>query len=339
MTEQTLADFLNTISDTGLREVIRAIVAAGDAIKMIDRAFMVKEGEGHRSGVTAGDRIAEQSIVSALTRNFPEARILSEEDTSHPNILRKDAPEGILELPQVFIVDPTDGTALYGSKLDGWCVGAGEMRRGRLISSVIYAPATNNGVLVVAESEGSVRVAEWDWSQVTTYGPVASKRPSRQSIFLTGVNTMLYPSVAATISNIVPNFKAHYTKGSGLFALAMVACGRAQAVLQPPEKVWDWAPAYRAVKQGGNVFKFFRLIDEPDWHPDPAIEPEKQTPTRMLVPIEHYDRWAFVTLKEDTQSRLGFVAGEPAFVEKIWNELPRRGWLRVNPDTVSGTWE
>jgi hypothetical protein len=63
----------------------------------------------------------------------------------------------------------------------------------------------------------------------------------------------------------------------------------------------------------GGVFRFFRLKDGD------------------LIPVERYDERAFKAGKEN---RLGFVAGEPGIVDKLFALLPKTGWERHDPDTI-----
>ena len=116
---------------------------------------------------------------------------------------------------------------------------------------------------------------------------------------------------------IAANVRAKYDVGSGLFGLMSVALGRAQVIVQTPQKAWDWVQGYRAILDTGNVFHFFRLKDG------------------NLIPVEHYDFEAFCFASEH---RLGFIAGEPALAQKLFDKLPKTGWARVRPDTVTGTW-
>lgn len=293
--------------------VIRAVWRAGEAAKKERREFQVKSGEGHRSGATEGDATAQALLTDSLHSMFPSAAFLCEEDTAHAQALDKTNPKGLFS-NVAYVIDPIDGTTPYASRLGDWCVGCGVMISGVLKTSVIYAPEVNGGMLVVGDRGGKVVVMDGTRvSEITVTPPPAAK-----SIVYVGVDTLLYPSVTAALPEIAANVRGVYVAGSGILALARVACGRAQAVIQTPQKAWDWAAAYAAVLASGNVMRFFRLKDG----------------TR--VPIEHYNFDAFCYLPKE--NRLGFVAGVPDLVDRIWNLLPAEGWSRQNPDIIAGRW-
>jgi len=294
---------------------------AGEAIPTLPRKFEVKAGEGHRSGITKGDELSQIILLSRLAGTFPEARFLCEEDSSHSATLSKTNPEGILDKGLRFVLDSLDSTARYGSEMDGWSVVAGTIQDGEIEGSAVFAPASNGGILVSSARGEGIITAEWDGNSVDCRrlcGRVPT--PAKKSVILLGVDTLLYNNVTAITPRIAANVRAIFTSGSGALGLAWVACGRAQAIIQTPQKAWDWAGAYRSVIEGGNVFRFFRIVDG------------------NLVPAETYDFESFRTFKDSNANRLGFVAGEPEMTDRLFDLLPRTGWERTIPDTVSGTW-
>lgn len=311
-----------------VRRAALSALAAGDMTKKMKLESEVKAGDGHRSIVTKADKTAEAMLVADLVEQFPDAKIMSEEDADNANMVDKKNPEALLSSELAFVVDPVDGTAPRASKLGTWCVGVGVLWRGEMIGSVIYAPAINDGMLVVSELGGAPRVTEWGGMSEVIYPPAKSTAP--KNCFVTfGVDSTLYPSMMNILPEIAANVRCIGMANSGILALAQLACGRVQAVVQTPQKAWDWATAHNAVLQGGKVFRFFRFVPDPD--ADPKAESD------MLVPAPTYDLDAFRYLPK--QHRLGFVAGEPEIADRIFNLLPRRGLARTNPETVSGNWK
>jgi myo-inositol-1(or 4)-monophosphatase len=305
-----------------MRILTDAVLEAGMAIPCLPRTFEVKAGEGHRSGVTKGDEMSRDILFSKLTEAFPEALILSEEESSHPQSLPKENPQGILGEGLRFVIDPLDSTARYGQKMDGWSVGGGMLICGDIMGGAVFAPASNGGLLVAATIGQGVTIVEWDGRQTNTISSIAlPETPPKKSVVLLGVDALLYGNIATLNPTIAANVRAVFTSGSGLLGLAWVAARRAQAIIQTPQKAWDWVGAYRAIIESGNVFRFFRIVEG------------------NLVPVETYDFDAFRTLKNSNANRLGFVAGEPDMAERLFNLLPKTGWERTIPDTVSGMWK
>lgn len=314
------------ISDQAILAATQGVLEAGEAIKKLDPNPVAKEG--HRSVITTGDNLSGDILVRCLTSAFPKAPILSEEDSSHPNMLNKDNPEGLFLADLSFVIDPLDGTAPYSSKLANWCVAACILRKGKIIGGAVFAPAINGGMLLVSEKDRETFVVDW----ITNGGRVRTvakngETPPEKCFIVFGVDSTLYSSMTSVLPKIAPNVRCMGMANSGILALSQLACRKIQVVVQTPQKAWDWAGGYRAVKESGQIFRFFRLV--------PDIDSANRED--MLVPIEDYDFDAFRYLPK--QHRLGFVAGEPAITERIFNLLPRHGWLRTNPDTAEGKWQ
>ncbi len=311
--------FLRSQCSELLENVAEAVVFAGSKVCSLPRAAVVKAGEGHRSVVTEGDEASQKILLDRLSLLYPKAKFLCEEDSEHPAMLSKYDPRGLFYTDLVFIVDSLDSTARYGANIGGWSVVVGIMQRSHITGSVVYAPALNGGLLVVAEDK-RLALAEWDgeggFCSLGVRGPTASS----SSVVLLGVDALLYPTITVFVPEVAANVRAVFTSGSGALGLALVACGRAQAIIQTPQKAWDWAGAYRAVLEGGGVFLFFRITQD-----------------GILAPLNSYNHEAFCYLPKT--NRLGFVAGEPALACKLFDLLPKTNWARTNPDTVTGAWK
>lgn len=297
-------------------QLASVIYHAGNIARTSDRQPTVKAGEGHRSIETAGDNIAQEYILEQLS-HYPDLKFLCEEDSENPRVLNKKKPLGILAGKTV-VVDPIDGTASYASKDSHWVTAAGLLLDGKFVGSALYAPEMNGGVFCASYGDGVTLFSE-NGSQLRKVDPASSVLSAKQSIIYRGVDTELYWNAVQLSHKIAPNFRAVYTRGSGLLGLMYVALGRAQAIIQTPQKAWDWAPAYHAVVRAGKVFRFFRIVNT------------------ELVPVERFDYQSFIFDKNNRDNRLGFIAGEPDVANKLFDLLPTTGWERISPDT-SGVW-
>lgn len=296
----------------------KAVVKAGKAICELPRVFQVKEGEGHRSGITKGDLRSQEILLQELGQ-FPYARFLCEEDTSHPSAFNKKNPQGILNEDCVFIIDAIDSTARYGAELDGWCVAVGVMEYGEITGGAVFAPASQGGFLVVSEKGKGVTTMEWD-GRVIRSVIARGETPPKDSIVLFGADAPLFRNIANILPEIYANVRLASSGSSGILSFARVGARRVQAVIQTPQKAWDWIPAYRAALETGNTVHFFRTVKG------------------ELVPVPTYDFESMCTSMQIKSARLGFVAGEPALAQRLFDLLPRTGWERFVPDTVSGKW-
>ncbi|MEK7641192.1 MAG: inositol monophosphatase family protein [Patescibacteria group bacterium] len=328
--DRALTDFYPAI-----RTAAKAAAEAGRVAQWSDRGAKTKAGEGHRSIVTAGDHGAEKILVEKILRDFPQSKILSEEDADNPNMLKKDDPAGLFEAPLAFIIDPIDGTAPYGSFLGTWCVSAGVMVNGNLFGGAVYAPDLNGGMLVVAQDGLGGNIYDGPqsemWQRRNWLEPLEDKDnqstdPKKATVFF-GVDSMLYKSMTDLMPTIAANVRVTGIANSGILALAQVACGRITAVVQTPQKAWDWAGAYRAVLETGRIFSFFRLV------------PDTENPGADKLVEVGENKYDFKAFKYEKVNRLGYVAGEPEMVRRLMALLPRKGWARTNPENVSGAWK
>ena len=294
------------------RHLIRAVVLAGESVKKMYRHAEIAEGQGHRSLITEGDVMARDIMVAHLAAEIHGIKILSEEENNNPSLLSKKDPRGILGKGIFGIIDPIDSTVRFAHDMAGWGVAGGVIVDGSIEMSAVYAPADNQGLFVSAARDGGVWCKEW--ARKPRRISIDRNRLLKESVLLFGVDVTLYRSIMLAVSIIAPKMQAVYTSGSGILGLAKIATGKADVVIQTPQKAWDWATAYRAVIESGNIFQFFRIRDNGD-----------------IVPVATYDYEAFCY---EPSGRLGYVAGVPSLVQKIWRVLPKTGWQKIDPDTV-----
>lgn len=291
------------------KSLIISVIEAGEKAKTLGRNATVKAGDGHRSIITEADEASNEHILSSL-KDYPDARFLCEEGSHDPRTLSRDDPSGILQGACRAVVDSLDGTSRFASRYPDWCVAAGALSFGRIRASVITAPQANGGTICFS-CENSVFLSEG--FSLPEEVPYLSAKPLKEAVILRGVDTELYGNMLKIMPRVASSVRAVYTEGSGLFALMSVVLGRASAVIQTPQKAWDWVPAYHALTNVGGAFKFFRLNDG------------------NLIPVEDFDYDAFTYKKEN---RLGFVAGEPEMANRLFDILPAAGWERHDPDTI-----
>lgn len=297
---------------------VEAAIKAAAVIKKYSTNARVKTKEGHRSIVTKADAESEKKIFSHILRRFPDAKILAEEETNNPAAISANNPRGILGPGLRFVTDPLDGTVLFHHRLGGWSVGVGAIQNGKIIGGGVFAPTVNGGLLVFAERGKGVFFREGNGPIKKVFLPRRSKFVPGGMVVLTGADVTLFKKVLEKELEIAMNVRAVYVSGSSLLGLSFLALGRAGAFIQPPQRPWDWVPAYSAVIESGNIFKFYRIHDG------------------KVIPVKNIDERAFAFPRE--KNGLGFIAGDPKLVQKIWEILPKTGWKNMNADTVSGLW-
>jgi 3'(2'), 5'-bisphosphate nucleotidase len=112
----------------------RLAAAAGVAIMAIrDRGFQVQHKADH-SVVTEADHAAEALIVAGLREALPGCTIVAEEEVAAGKITAA--------TPEVWLVDPLDGTREFTGGGDDFAVNIGFVRNGRPVLGVVGVPAT-----------------------------------------------------------------------------------------------------------------------------------------------------------------------------------------------------
>lgn len=100
-----------------------------------DKDFSV-DYKGKDDPVTTLDREVNTLVCDALAREYPHVPIVAEEGEASSWEVRKTAPE-------VFFVDPVDGTRELIAKNGQFCVMIGLAREGRPVGGVVAWPAHN----------------------------------------------------------------------------------------------------------------------------------------------------------------------------------------------------
>lgn len=296
---------LGTGSFGDLAPAIDAVVAAGFGAEPFAGADteLQHAHESHRSVSGRGDRASMDILFARLSASFPQANILCEEDSEYPNALPKESPKGILS-GTVFVVDPVDGTSLFGANLGGWCAALGMLQDGETVGSAVFAPTVHEGLLVVARKGEGLTVIE---RGRTLHVSKLKKRKLAEEVILVGVDTLQYPAITAFIPRLTAKVRAVYTSGSASLGLIWVALGRAGAIMQTPQRIWDIVPAYHALLETGRKILLYRI--------DPK--------TAKLVRVKSLDFNAYCYAQ---QHRVGIIAGEASTVdyltELLWNAGP-----------------
>ncbi|PON11733.1 histidinol phosphate phosphatase [Candidatus Entotheonella serta] len=113
-----------------LEAAIRAAKAAGEVILPYFRTSLQVETKADQSPVTAADRAAEQTIVTALQHQFPDYGFLGEEYGERAGVA--DAR---------WIIDPIDGTQNFIRGIPHFATLLALEEAGEITHGVIYAPA------------------------------------------------------------------------------------------------------------------------------------------------------------------------------------------------------
>ena len=87
--------------------------------------------------------------------------------------------------------------------------------------------------------------------------------------------------------------------GSCALGLGMVAAGKADALIQPLQNVWDWTAGKLILEEAGGSISFYEMQ------------------RGKVIPIEHLKSEHY----EPKERTLGFIAGNGALVRELMKQL------------------
>lgn len=215
-----------------LDTALRAARAAGDVAMRWFRAAPPAETKADGTIVTLADREAERALRDLLAAERPDDAVLGEE-------------EGLREGtgPVRWIVDPIDGTESFARGVPLWGVLVAAEVRGRIVAGVCHLPAAGE---TVAAARG--------------LGCTWNGRPCRVSATPALSGAMLLVTSSRAVGDRMPRWPAleravrHVRGWSDCYGYALVATGRADAVLDPRMAPWDCGPFPVILEEAGGRF-------------------------------------------------------------------------------------
>jgi histidinol phosphatase-like enzyme (inositol monophosphatase family) len=215
-----------------LRTAFAAADAAGRAALARFRTAVPSETKSDGTIVTAADREAEEILRAAVLARHPDHAILGEEggDTAG-------------SAPWRWILDPIDGTESFARGVPLWAVLVGVEHEGDVVAGVVHFPALGE-TFAAARGHG----ATWNGA------------PCRVSTVADLSRAMLVATSDRSARRHLPGWPALVDRCARLrgwsdaYALACVAAGRADVVVEPVMRPWDNAPFLVLLEEAGGRF-------------------------------------------------------------------------------------
>lgn len=206
--------------------------------------YLVKEFEkferyqaahkSHHELVTKCDKQSEKIILTALKKRFPKVNFLSEEKGANN-----------LKSEYLWVIDPLDGTNNFATHNPLFSVAIALLHDKQVVMSVIYVPILKE--MFWATKQG----AYLNGKKISV-----SKHHDFKELFVTYCH-------GKTLADNKKAFKlyeyfhlhAHECRhlGSTSIELAMVACGRTDALIVSGTSLWDVIPGIWLVKNAGGI--------------------------------------------------------------------------------------
>ncbi|MCK4490825.1 MAG: hypothetical protein KAU23_11215 [Anaerolineales bacterium] len=186
------------------------------------------ELKSDRTLVTKADRDADQYIQKLIRDHFPSDAILSEEgNTIFP------------ENPDVWVVDPLDGTVNFSLGLHYWGVSIAHFKHGIPQSAALYFPVIDE---LYSASAGKGADLNGKRIQVPN-SPVDSHYP----IFV-------HCSRMHGLYNVALPYKTR-SLGAAAYHLCLIPKGSAILAFESTVKLWDFAGSWLVVKEAGGFIQ------------------------------------------------------------------------------------
>ncbi|HEX6717628.1 MAG TPA: 3'(2'),5'-bisphosphate nucleotidase CysQ [Pyrinomonadaceae bacterium] len=194
--------------------------------------------------VTQADMIANDLIVTALKREFPDDGILAEESVDTRRRLDKS---------RVWMVDPLDGTNGFIDGNGDFAVQIGLSEHGRCVVGVVYQPLT--GVLYRAVRDEGTWIER---PQFSTEKAMVSDTRTLSSMRLAASRSHRSPRMSKVIERL--GFQEEVQRGSVGIKVGLLVEGQCDVYihLSPRTKQWDTcAPEVVLTEAGGRVSDLF----------------------------------------------------------------------------------
>ena len=226
----------------------RAILEAGDAIMAIyDTADVGIDKKADNSPVTSADLAADHIIREALGEIFPNAVIVTEEDSaSHQSASER-----------FFIVDPLDGTKEFINKRGDFTVNIGYVDNGAPVFGMVYAPAKER-LFYTINGQAYEEAAPFSKADIGVQTKISVRHADNSALKIVASKSH---RDAATDAYINKYKVADFQSAGSSLKFCLVATGEADFYPRlGPTMEWDTAAADAVVRAaGGEVLDFETL--------------------------------------------------------------------------------
>ncbi|PVZ72355.1 inositol-1-monophosphatase [Pelagibaculum spongiae] len=225
-----------------------AIRAARSAGRIVSIAYgqldnITAEQKGTNDFVSDVDRRAEQDIIQAISKAYPEHGILAEESGMRPG--KGDGAD------YLWVIDPLDGSNNFLRGIPHFAVSIALKVKGRIEQAVVYDPIKDE---LFTASRG--RGASKDGRRIR----VSDRRELEGGILATGLpfkQPGQLHSYMSTFNSLVPKIADIRRSGSAALDLAYVAAGRIDGYWEMTLNEWDVAAGCLLVTEAGGLVSDF----------------------------------------------------------------------------------
>lgn len=212
--------------------------AQREAAELIMHAhgILAEEKTGHRDVVTEYDRRVQELLIRRIHEGIPTARFFCEE-----NSVQED-----LSAPDVFVIDPIDGTMNFVRRMHHSCISVAYMSGGVVMAAYVLDPYKNE-LFSAVRGEGA---------QLNGKPIHADDAELRETIFCLGTSPYYSELTDETFRLARIAFDASLDLrrfASAELDLCCVGAGRAGLYFELSLSLWDYAAGSLIVTEAGGV--------------------------------------------------------------------------------------
>lgn len=248
-----------------------AVDAARDAGRIAMEWFgreIEVERKADATPVTVADRRGEELLRERLADRCPDDGVIGEEFG---------VVEG--ETGRRWTLDPIDGTISFVHGVPLFCTLIGLLDGDRSVLGVIHLPAIDE---TIAAASG--RGCRWTFRGETRTARVSTREDlSASTALMTDLGRLPGPDLGAAFARFRGSVRIARTWGDG-YGHALVATGRAEAMIDPTMAPWDSVPLQPIVEEAGG--RFSTLSGEPRPDGGSAISTNGVVHDRVLELLE-----------------------------------------------------
>ncbi|MCL6593207.1 MAG: inositol monophosphatase [Alicyclobacillus sp.] len=242
----------DTVPDTTrgyapLAVALQAAIAAGDYFRSRrDSIHDVRAKTAPSDLVTDVDPVCEEMIRRHIQSHYPDDTVLGEETTAPGSAASSAATAAVWDAPQLWIVDPLDGTTNFVQGLPLSVVSVAYACSGRLQAGVVYDPLRDECFTAL---KGGGAFLNGSPARVDT-----TRKNLKEALLVTGYpsdrrfNERLHRINYHRVVESCANLRA---LGAAALELAYVACGRLTGFWENTLRPWDIAAGSLLVAEAG----------------------------------------------------------------------------------------
>jgi len=202
----------------------------------------VRQEKTRHSTVTEADLASERFLIDWIKKHFPHDDILSEESPHEVG-------------PRFWTIDPIDGTSSFQRGLEEWSIALARVNNGKVDIGMIYAPAKKELFYAKDKQEAFLNGKKISVSNADNL---------RYSLIYIGYDA-LRADEKGTVWNMVRKTGRLWTIGSTSLALAYLAAGRIDVVIQKAQPAWDFSAGLVLVREAGGKFTTWKDQEQFDF--------------------------------------------------------------------------